>query len=174
MIKISEAKNEDAEKIVEIGRKTFIETYSRENTSENMEKYLNDAFNKSDIEKEINEPNSIFLLAYEYNKVMGYAKINIHKGTNNIENIEAMEIERLYILAECFGKKVGKTLMEECLRIGKDNNCTVAWVQVWGDKYNSGLRAIEFYKKWGFEKFAKKVFILGDSEQEDILMKKEF
>nr|WP_228115767.1 hypothetical protein [Sphingobacterium faecium] len=42
------------------------------------------------------------------------------------------------------------------------------WLGVWEEN----PRAINFYKKNGFEEFDKHVFILGDDEQTDILMKK--
>jgi hypothetical protein len=40
--------------------------------------------------------------------------------------------------------------------------------------YDKNLKAIEFYKKWGFESFGEEIFKLGESEQKDILMKKRF
>jgi diamine N-acetyltransferase len=173
MIKIKEAKITDAKQIAEIGRKTFIETYKKENAPGDMEKYLSNAFSESKIEIELAEPNSIFLLANEDEKIIGYAKIKLNNGVSDLDSRDAMEIERLYVLGEYFGKKVGKRLIEECIRIGKNKNCKTVWVQVWGDKYDTGLRAIEFYKKWGFKRFGKKTFNLGDSKQEDLLMKKE-
>ena len=39
---------------------------------------------------------------------------------------------------------------------------------VWEKNY----RAIEFYTKWGFEKFDDTDFLLGDEVQKDWLMKK--
>jgi len=158
------AKEVDAEKIAHIGAKTFFETYSEENIPENMEKYIKKAFSLSTIKKALKDKNSIFFIAEE-NKTIGYAKLKINKKES--------EIERLYILKDYLGRGIGKKLMEQCVETSKKKACTTIWVQVWGDKYNAGLKAIEFYKDWGFEKFGKKVFKLGDSEQEDILMKKE-
>jgi ribosomal protein S18 acetylase RimI-like enzyme len=34
-------------------------------------------------------------------------------------------------------------------------------------------RALEFYRKWGFEKYGQHVFMLGNDAQTDLLMKKE-
>jgi ribosomal protein S18 acetylase RimI-like enzyme len=43
------------------------------------------------------------------------------------------------------------------------------WLGVW----EKNERAINFYHRWGFEKFGEHDFILGDDVQTDWLMKKE-
>ena len=58
--------------------------------------------------------------------------------------------------------------MQKCIEIAKSGNREIVWLGVW----EKNKRAIEFYKKWGFEKFADHDFILGNDVQKDWLMKK--
>ncbi|MEG2102651.1 MAG: GNAT family N-acetyltransferase, partial [Flavobacterium sp.] len=41
------------------------------------------------------------------------------------------------------------------------------WLGVWEEN----IRALSFYKKNGFVEFDKHIFVLGDEEQTDLLMK---
>jgi diamine N-acetyltransferase len=58
--------------------------------------------------------------------------------------------------------------MEKSLAIAKELKKDIVWLGVW--EHNQ--RAIDFYTKWGFEKFGTHVFQLGDDPQTDWLMKK--
>lgn len=58
-------------------------------------------------------------------------------------------------------------LYEKALQIAKHKNTAYIWLGVWEEN----PRAISFYKKNGFEAFDNHVFILGNEEQTDILMK---
>ena len=60
-------------------------------------------------------------------------------------------------------------MMKKCLEIAYEMKKDVVWLGVW----EHNLRAIDFYSKWGFEKFGTHVFILGDDPQTDWLMAKK-
>ena len=66
------------------------------------------------------------------------------------------------------GKGVGSQLMEASLHEARRKNKEVVWLGVW----ERNQRAIDFYLKWGFEKFDETDFLLGDDVQRDWLMKK--
>ena len=53
--------------------------------------------------------------------------------------------------------------------MAKDRKADYVWLGVWEDN----PRAISFYRKNGFVEFDKHIFVLGDDEQTDILMKLE-
>ena len=84
-------------------------------------------------------------------------------------NRNSIEIARIYAATNAIGKGVGKTLMQKCIEIAQEKKKDVLWLGVW-EKNN---RAIDFYIKWGFEKFSTHIFMLGDDPQTDWLMKKE-
>jgi ribosomal protein S18 acetylase RimI-like enzyme len=71
-------------------------------------------------------------------------------------------------MAHLIGKGVGKILMQSCLDVAKEKSKEVVWLGVW----EKNQRAIDFYTKWGFEKFGETSFLLGTDVQCDWLMLK--
>lgn len=150
-----------------IGRETFSETFSSSNTEENMKDYLEQGFSNDKLMDEMNNEDSEFYFALIENKVIGYLKINFGESQTELKNEESLEIERIYVLKEFHGKKVGQILYEKAIQIANLKNVDYVWLGVWEEN----PRAISFYKKNGFVEFDKHIFRLGDDEQTDIMMK---
>ena len=159
----------DAQLLSDLGARTFYETFVSANTPEDMTLYLAKNFNYGQLERELKEEGSIFLIAQFGNVPVGYAKMRRQEEPEGLNESNHIEIERIYSTKEYLGKTVGKALMEGCLKIAKQEGHKVAWLGVW--EHNP--RAISFYQKWGFEKFGTHPFVLGKDLQTDILMKKE-
>jgi ribosomal protein S18 acetylase RimI-like enzyme len=85
-----------------------------------------------------------------------------------VRNQWDMEIARIYAVSSSIGKGVGSQLMTECLRAARERGKQLVWLGVW----EKNERAIQFYTRWGFEKFGEHVFMLGNDAQTDFLMKK--
>ncbi len=157
----------DIEQLQQIGRQTFSETFSSGNTEENMNRYLAEGFSDEKLADELNNESSEFYFAVSENKVIGYLKINFGKSQTELQDEKALEIERIYVLKEFHGKKVGQVLYEKVIEIAKRKNANYIWLGVWEEN----PRAISFYKKNGFVEFDKHIFKLGNDEQTDIMMK---
>lgn len=157
----------DIGQLQQIGRKTFYETFSTGNTEENMTKYLNEGFSTEKLTVELNDKNAEFYFATLDNTVIGYLKINFGQSQTELQDDKALEIERIYVLKEFHGKKVGQVIYEKAIEIAKQKNADYVWLGVWEEN----PRAISFYKKNGFVEFDKHIFKLGDDEQTDIMMK---
>jgi ribosomal protein S18 acetylase RimI-like enzyme len=166
-IEITRATVNDIERLQEIGRKTFFETFSAANTEENMKKYLEEGFSTNKLAEELKNPNSEFYLALLDGHVIGYLKLNFGKSQTEIKDDKALEIERIYVAKEFHGKKVGQLLYEKAIDVAKQKNADYVWLGVWEEN----PRAINFYRKNGFVEFNKHVFKLGADEQTDIMMK---
>lgn len=157
----------DIKQLQIIGRDTFRETFASGNTEENMQKYLEEGFSVDKLTTELTNPNSEFYFAVLDNKVIGYLKINFGQAQTELKDKTALEIERIYVLKEFHGKKVGQVLYDLAFDIAKKANADYLWLGVWEEN----PRAINFYKKNGFVEFDKHVFKLGNDEQTDIMMK---
>lgn len=168
MISIHIAEIKDAELIADLSRKTFYETFATQNTREDMEKFMNEQFTKTELMKEVGAPGNIFLLAKQGNEAVGYARMKESNNHEALENTNAIEIARLYVVNKAIGAGVGKILMQACIDKAIEMEKDVIWLGVW----EKNTRAINFYTKWGFEKFHDHPFILGDDKQNDWLMKK--
>lgn len=159
----------DALALQQIGRQTFQETFATSNTQENMAKYLEEGFAIQKLEKELSDQEAAFYFAKEGEKVIGYLKLNFGASQTELKDNTAVEIERIYVLKEYHGLKVGQLLYEKALAIARERKASYVWLGVWEEN----PRAISFYKKNGFVEFDKHVFHLGEDAQTDIMMKLE-
>lgn len=64
IITIQKVTLNDIEQLQKIGRQTFYETFSEENTEENMTHYLNEGFSLEKLTIELNDTNSEFYLRH--------------------------------------------------------------------------------------------------------------
>ena len=168
MIKIRFAKSKDAEMIADLSRQTFYESFAAHNTPENMQKFLDEQFTRNALIKEVTAPNNIFFLAYENEDVLGYVRMRVHNNPPSLGKIDAIELARIYVIQSAIGRGVGRLLMQTAIEVAREERKKMIWLGVWEHNH----RAIDFYTRWGFEKFAEHEFLLGDDAQNDWLMKK--
>ena len=166
-IKIFRAGLENITDLQKIGRKTFAETFSESNSATNMRTYLDEGFSLEKLTTELNNPNSECYFATLNNTIIGYLKVNFGDSQTELKESKALEIERIYVLAQFHGKAVGQMLYDKAIAIAKSQNSEYVWLGVWEENQ----RAIRFYEKNGFVAFDKHIFRLGDDEQTDIMMK---
>jgi len=164
-ITVKRATVTDASLIADLSRTTFYQAFAKDNTESDMELFMNEQFTKERLMQEVEKGAGIFLLAYDADEAVGYARIRVD---NKLKHEDAVEVARIYALDKAIGKGVGKALMETCLQIANDMQMKAVWLGVW----EKNERAIAFYRKWGFEKFGEHKFLLGTDLQTDCLMKK--
>jgi ribosomal protein S18 acetylase RimI-like enzyme len=152
-----------------LGSETFSETFAQHNNPADFNEYLQKSFNPVQIEKEIREPGSLFILAKVDEEIAGYARL---RESDELEQTfpekRTIELQRIYSHSSFMGKGVGKALLLHCLDVAKERGCDILWLGVWEHNHN----AIQFYKHFGFKAFDSHVFMLGSEAQTDILMKK--
>ena len=66
----------DFELLQKVAKETFQETFAKDNSEENMQKYLIDAFAMNKLHSEWLSPQSFFFLVFLNEEVVGYLKIN--------------------------------------------------------------------------------------------------
>lgn len=166
LFSIRRATLKDAHLICNLGTRTFIETFASYNTPEDMKIYIDQNYTVEQIEKEMHEPESTFLLAFDGNHEVGFAKLR--KDDNSPTGSRSIELQRIYIEKEYQGKRAAHELLQACITLAQLKKYDTLWLGVW--EYNA--RAISFYKKYKFEKFGSHPFVLGNDVQVDFLMKK--
>lgn len=169
MITIRIATIQDAGLIADMSRQTFYETFAVYNSKEDMDKFMNEQFTRDALVAEVGATDNIFLLAFDVDHPVGYARLRENNNPPLLGSTNAIEIARIYAVTGAIGKGIGRALMQKCLEIAKAANREFAWLGVW----EGNQRAIDFYIKWGFEKFADHDFVLGNDIQKDWLMKKK-
>lgn len=165
---VTQVSNNEIEQLQKIGRQTFSETFSSVNSDENMTKYLEEGFSVEKLTDELADENAQFYFAKLNNEIIGYLKLNFGPSQTELKDDKALEIERIYVINEFHGKKVGQILYNKAIEIAKEKKVNYVWLGVW----ENNERAIKFYTKNGFVEFDKHIFKLGNEEQTDIMMKK--
>ena len=76
-----------------------------------MEKYLNEDLNLKTITNEFNNKLSKFYFAHCDDKIVGFIKINFYGAQTEKGYTDSLELQRIYILKEYQGLKIGSRLM---------------------------------------------------------------
>ena len=152
----------------EISIKTFCETFAKDNTPEDTQKYIDTNFSDEQMLKEINTIGSTFFIAFLNNKPVAYLKINIGEAQTEKQGNDSLEIQRIYVSSDCKGKRIGSRLMKIAEEEAVKANCKRVWLGVW--EHNDA--ALAFYGKKGYKRFSEHVFMFGNDAQTDYLMEK--
>ncbi|MDS0524713.1 GNAT family N-acetyltransferase [Clostridium sp. SHJSY1] len=161
--------NDDLYSLREVSYNTFNETFKDVNTPEDMNDYLEKAFDINKISEELSNSNSQFYFLYENEELAGYIKINDTEAQTEINDSQALEIERIYVLKEFHSKGLGSILLNKAIEIAKELKKSYIWLGVWEENH----KALQFYKRNGFYKIGQHSFFMGDDEQIDFIMKKD-
>jgi ribosomal protein S18 acetylase RimI-like enzyme len=164
---IQEVTISDLLELQKISVQTFSETFASTNTEENMRSYLNEAYSISKLTDEFQNVDSKFYFSILENRVIGYLKLNFGESQTELKDAKALEIERIYVLQEFHGKRVGQVLYDKAIQVANQMHMEYVWLGVWEEN----KRALSFYKKNGFVEFDKHIFVLGEDAQTDIMMK---
>jgi diamine N-acetyltransferase len=167
-IEIKQCTPEDIYSLQKISYETFIETFKDQNSPENMNAYLERAFNLPQLEKELSIISSQFFFVYFHNEVAGYLKVNVNDAQTEEMGNESLEVERIYIRSEFQKHGLGKVLLNKAMDIAINYNKEKIWLGVWEKNEN----AIAFYKRMGFVQSGAHSFFMGDEEQIDYIMTK--
>lgn len=102
------------------------------------------------------------------NPALGYIKINFGSAQSELQDPEALELERIYVASNQLGKGIGQQLLDKAIIIARRAGLRYIWLGVW----EHNLKARKFYDKNGFVQFDQHIFTLGDDDQTDLLLKK--
>ena len=160
------ATHRDAGRIADLGYRTFKASFWADNRPEDMEQYLSQNFSTARIEAQLADPDSIFFLAYENGKEIGYIMLRTGESPDSIPGTKPVELVRIYIAENIIGTGYGSAIMQSCLEAAKSDGYRTIWLGVW----EKNLRAIRFYEKWGFKKVGTQKFVLGSDVQNDYIM----
>lgn len=167
-VKIEMVKQTEVKKLKAISEIAFTETFAKDNTPADLAAFLAQNYNYAQLEKELANQNSFFYFIYQQNELAGYLKLNINEAQSEAGVNDALEIERIYILAAFKRQGLGQELIVFAEKVAQAQNKRQLWLGVW--EYN--LPAITFYKKMGFVKTGEHIFTLGSDDQTDWIMSK--
>ena len=170
MITIRKATIADAIHIAVLGRMTYTESHGMyiENKKDLLDFY-NTYYSVAQIRKELNDKNNIFWIVFSDELPIGFAKLSLHQEYPELKITNACKLQRLYILNDFIGLKVGSQLQEIILKKARDLNFKNIWLTV----YYKNKKGIHFYKKYGFKEVGSIDFFVGKSNYPNLVFNKK-
>ena len=167
MFSVRVAGESDAGLLSELGTRLFVQAFGSQNTAEDMQLYLADAFTVEQWRADLTDRSQMVWVAIdEANVALGYAVLRVAAAPPSVAGAHPIEIARLYADERWHGHGVGGALMSACVTQARDWSGDVAWLGVW----DANARAIAFYQKHGFRIVGAQSFLLGTDVQSDHLM----
>ncbi|MET4105436.1 GNAT family N-acetyltransferase [Hymenobacter sp. UYP22] len=160
-----------AAQLAELGQRLFHATYATQNRPEDMAAYEAATFGQELQLAELQDPNTVFLLAQLVQQVVGYAKLNVDSslGLDPAKTPEKrLEIERLYVEEDWIGTGLGAALMRRAIEEARQQGCRAVVLGVW----EKNERAREFYQRFGFKPAGEHTFTIGSDVQRDLILRK--
>ncbi|MEM8502434.1 MAG: GNAT family N-acetyltransferase [Cyanobacteria bacterium P01_D01_bin.1] len=171
-IRLAEEKDTDA--LVRLSSNSFRSAFEKNNKKSDIDLYIEENFSRQQLRDQLLDPNNVFFLLFIEAQIeaqtspVGYAKLRMGLSEECVSTENPIEIERLYLDASAIGQGLGSTLMQTCLDEASARGYQSVWLGVW--EYN--VRAIAFYKRWGFETVGTHPFQQGTETQTDWIMQR--
>lgn len=165
-ITLRRATTADALSLAQFGATAFVDTFAADNRPSDMAMYLAEAFGETVQRGELANPAITVFVAERDGELAGYAMLREGGAPTCVGGHDAVEIARLYAARRWIGAGIGAALMERCLAEAGANGRSTIWLGVW----EHNVRAITFYRRWGFSDVGSQEFQLGADRQTDRVM----
>ena len=147
---------------------TYDQTFRSMNTVENMDKYLDAAFNRERLQQELSSPKCGFFFMYADGELSGYLKLAEAPEQSDFNDPDSIELERIYVRREFQGRGLGQKLIAYAVQTARQKGKRYLWLGVW----ERNEKAIAFYRDVGFVLTGRHDFQMGDEIQHDLIMKR--
>ena len=138
----------DAPVLAALARQTFYDTFTGTCTEKDMQDFLEEYFNETQLGKEISNEKDFCYFCEVNGQSVGYIRfMEDYHSFPQIKQWKALELKRLYVLNEYKGKGTAQHLMNVFFDFANLHQYEVVWLGVW--EHNK--RAQNFYLKYGFK-----------------------
>ena len=158
MISIVKALPQDANLLSHIAAISIVESHGHSAPSHIMQSYVDEKLTEAALRLELEDPANVYYLLYYNDGLAGYSKIIYNVAIEPVAATNITKMERLYLLGEFYGLKLGHELMQFNINLSKAQGQAGMWLYVW--KGND--RAIRFYERAGFRVVGDGYFRLTD------------
>lgn len=165
---IREADRQDADLLVELGKRAFYEAFAGQTAPADMSLYLRATFPIEVIKAQLAAKNSLFLILESSAEAAGYAYLSATRPPGCIQDPKAIQLIRFYLLRKYYGRGAGNSLMQACL----DKSRARGYRSIWLSSWELNERANAFYKRWQFKVVGGQNFVVGNDIQNDFLFRR--
>jgi diamine N-acetyltransferase len=155
--------------LLPVAKQSFIDAFEKDSNPENFKLYVAKAFTEEAMLEELQHPESVFYaLNTEGGDMTGYVKLRWDRSEDFFPNEKAIELQRIYLLAQFWNKGYGKILLDFSENYAREHGFEWIYLVVWLENH----AAIRFYERNGWEKFARKDFMFGEEVHHDWVLRK--
>ncbi len=165
-IRLTEPELNDIRVLAELGSQTFIQSYRDVLDQESLQTYTQQAFAAERIAQELEDPQVYYLLALDHQRACAYAKLIASPVPKPLSLQQAIELQRLYVIPQYWGRAIGTRLMETLLEWAHRHHYQHMWLRVWQENE----RAIAFYQRWNFRIVGQEPYVVGNCSETVWLM----
>jgi len=123
---------QDLDVLIDISKNTFVNAFQEYNDPTDFANYLANAFSKETITKELLNLNSTFYFIVLVDVgLVGYVKLNKKEAQHEQFDMNALELQRIYVVKEHQGKKIGEQALSFVINIAKKYKASCLWLGVW-------------------------------------------
>lgn len=144
---IRKATPADAFLISDMGRRLLPAAHLGATPGQEIEAYVRQFLDIGAVTQEIQAPSTRFWLAQSHGQVGGMVKMSHASIPGGIDAERPVELSRLYLEKFWIGHGVGSRLMQHALKQAAKDGYAVCWLTVW----TGNGRALDFYRRWGFQ-----------------------
>jgi len=158
MTSILPATERDCYSIVSIGKLSVAESHRGSCSEEEMDEFLERNYNSDAITKELKDVSNIYYMIHYNDKPVGFSKIVLNARHPNIAAENVTKLDRIYLLKEFYGLKLGLELLHFNIELSRNNHQSGMWLYTW----IGNNRAIDFYLKAGFANIGSHKFYVNE------------
>jgi ribosomal protein S18 acetylase RimI-like enzyme len=159
MASIVKVNDKDIQMLADIGRISFVESHGNSASEADINEYVKKNYTYEAIKEEIRDPKNIYHIIYRDELPAGYSKIIYNVPYANIPVENVTKLDRIYLLKEFYGLKLGYELFTFNVELSKKNGQAGMWLFVWKENH----RAVNFYEKTGFKIIGSHDFKLSET-----------
>lgn len=157
----------DAQRIADLGRQTFTETFDGVYKRSDLDSYLGTYFSPDRVGRDLENPDYDYRVAEAQSGLAGYAKIGpVHLQGIMLDD-EDLQLHRLYVREARQGVGVGGILLSWCIGRAKDRGANDLWLGV----SSQNKKAIGVYEGRGFEAAGTHTIQVGETRDEELIMR---
>lgn len=169
-IEIRRANLTDAVSISLLGRVTYTQSHGSyiENKKDLIDFY-NDSYAVSKIRTELKDAKNLYWIVFSDELPVGFAKILLNINPPNSQELNSCKLEKIYILEDFIGYKIGTKLQEALLEAVTQLHFKSIWLAV----YYKNTKGIKFYQKHGFKEAGNIDFVVGEISYRNLILLKK-
>lgn len=158
MISIKKATQTDAPVIALLARVTFTESFGHYfRDKQDIFDYFEKKFSVEKMKSSLQKENNVFWIAYWNDLPIGFLKLKKYSPVESLGDKAVSQLQKIYLLKEFIGKRIGNELMKEAESYMLANNLRHMWLSVL--IFND--IAIKFYTKNGFSQIGTQMYQIG-------------